>query len=919
MRPSVRRSGSLALTGVVGRDPGDRLLTRAKRSTPRLSLTAGRGWLAAIAVATLAWVGVLAAGPSADGAAAAVSTWTSVTPATSPSGRFKAAMAYDPATKQVVLFGGATLANGVLGDTWTWNGANWTQQTPLTAPSARGGAGMAYDASSRQLILFGGNTGSASGETWTWTGTTWAQLQPATSPPAASGAAMAYDPATSQILMFGGSGKVLSNATWAWNGTTWTKLTPGTVPDARANAAMAYDQATGQVVMFGGENSQGALGDTWLWKGSDWVQERPPGNPGPRTGASLTYDATTRQPLLVAGVPPSGPLLGDTWSWNGSKWIDLNPATSIDPRFYGQAAFDAANHELVGFSGATSLGYATTADTWLYGPLAISPQALSPATVGARYSATLGAIAGTGPDTWSVTSRTLPAGLALSAGGVITGTPTTAGTSSFAVTVMDSGSPVAQASRTLTLKVNPPPKAAVWVTNGGDNFIHSFPLTATGNARPSVTIGGPQTGLNTVEGIAVDKTGVVYASNSATPSITVYAPGASGNVAPVRTISGPDTGLSLPAGIALDDAGQLYVAEEGDNAVTVYKAGAQGDAPPVQTISGPDTELSQPMGVVIDSAADIWAASAAANLLTRYASGATGDAVPTGVFRGVSTTLDHPVALAQDTSGRVLAANIFGESVSAFAPNPPFGNTPPAFTISGSQSQLSYPRGLDVDNADNLYVANQFGGVNVYAPNSTTPAKVITGAATGLVYPGSLAVAPPLSVATASLPTAAIRRRYTAKLVANLGTAPTRWRITHGRLPKGLKLARSGLVRGTPRQLGAFRFTVAVTDSTGHVMRASRKLTLAVRRAPVVTGIRPAQGKRPGRARVKITGSGFAIARGATIVQFGRLRALAVNCHSHTRCIAQAPPRIAGRVYVTVSVHGLISRRARRDRYLYHR
>ena len=222
------------------------------------------------------------------------------------------------------------------------------------------------------------------------------------------------------------------------------------------------------------------------------------------------------------------------------------------------------------------------------------------ATVGARYSATLSTIAGIGADTWSVTSGSLPAGLSLSGGGVIAGTPTTAGSVRFAVTAMDSESPVAQASQTLTLTVNPPPKAAVWVTDGGDNVIHSFPLAASGNASPSATIGGSATGLNSLGGIAVDKTGAVYASNSGTPSIAVFAPGTSGNVAPVRTIAGPDTGLSVPAGIALDGAGLLYVADQGDNAITVYAADAQGDAQPVQTISGLDTELSEPMGVVVD-------------------------------------------------------------------------------------------------------------------------------------------------------------------------------------------------------------------------------------------------------------------------------------------------------------------------------
>ena len=880
----------------------------------------GRAGRFAAVVAVLVWVAVLAGGVGVAGASAAVATWTNVAPAVSPPGRFKAAMAYDGATKQLVLFGGATSGGAsMLGDTWTWGGANWTHRAPRTSPSARAGAGMAYDAASGQLILFGGTTGTPSGETWSWTGSTWVQLHPAMSPPPQSGGTLAYDPATSQIVMFGGSGQVLSNATWAWNGTTWAKLAPARAPPARAGAAMAYDKATGQLVMFGGDGSQGSLGDTWLWNGSNWAQKTPQGNPGPRSGASLTYDAALGQLLLVAGIPPTGNLLGDTWSWNGSKWISLTPSTSIDPRFYAQATYDGANHELVVFSGASSFGYASTADTWLYGPLAIPPQALPRATVGARYSATPRAIAGIGADTWSVTSGRLPAGLSLSAGGVITGTPTVAGTANFTITAMDSESPVARATRALTLVVNPPPKAAVWVTNGGDNVIHSFPLSATGNASPSATIGGASTGLNSLGGIAVDATGAVYVSNSATPSIAVFTPGASGNVGPARTIAGPDTGLSLPAGIALDSAGLLFVADAGDNAITVYAAGAQGDARPVQTISGIDTELAQPMGVVVDPAGHVWAASAGANLLSEYAAGASGDAVPIGTFRGVSTTLNDPVALALDGSGRVLAANIFGDSVSGFAPGPPFGNIPPAFTISGSQSQLSYPRGLDVDNAGNLYVANQFGGVNVYAPNTTTPSTVITGTATGLVYPHALAVAPPLSIATAVLPVAALRRHFTAKLFADLATPPTHWRIARGHLPQGLTLSTAGRISGVPRKLGLFHISVAVTDSTKHAMRASRTLTLRIQRPPIVTAIRPSRGPRRGMTTATITGSGFATAPGATIISFGRLRALDVHCPSHTRCIAHAPPHAAGSVNITATVHGLISDRTRTNRYIYHR
>ena len=90
----------------------------------RAPVRLGRCILAAVAVVCGA---VLAGGVGVAGAAAPVATWTRVAPAASPSGRFKAAMAYDQATKQLVLFGGGVSGGGVLGDTWTWTGANWTR------------------------------------------------------------------------------------------------------------------------------------------------------------------------------------------------------------------------------------------------------------------------------------------------------------------------------------------------------------------------------------------------------------------------------------------------------------------------------------------------------------------------------------------------------------------------------------------------------------------------------------------------------------------------------------------------------------------------------------------------------------------------------------------------------------------------
>jgi len=62
----------------------------------------------------------------------------------------------------------------------------------------------------------------------------------------------------------------------------------------------------------------------------------------------------------------------------------------------------------------------------------ITTATLPNGTVGTPYSRTLAA-RGTNPKTWSIDTGSLPGGLTLSAAGVISGTPTAAGTSSFTV------------------------------------------------------------------------------------------------------------------------------------------------------------------------------------------------------------------------------------------------------------------------------------------------------------------------------------------------------------------------------------------------------------------------------------------------------------------------------------------------------
>jgi hypothetical protein len=82
-------------------------------------------------------------------------------------------MAWDPATRRVVLFGGYALevlggnATRELADAWAWDGTAWHTITTTAAPTPRAMAAMDYDASRNRLVVFGGEeSGAAKSDTW---------------------------------------------------------------------------------------------------------------------------------------------------------------------------------------------------------------------------------------------------------------------------------------------------------------------------------------------------------------------------------------------------------------------------------------------------------------------------------------------------------------------------------------------------------------------------------------------------------------------------------------------------------------------------------------------------------------------------------------------------------------------------------
>jgi uncharacterized delta-60 repeat protein len=211
-----------------------------------------------------------------------------------------------------------------------------------------------------------------------------------------------------------------------------------------------------------------------------------------------------------------------------SNITDINPSATITlVAIYldsnGDGMLEPGSDQLLGYANQTSPGvwtltssnaFGLTAGTYRlfaqaqdnYGALSdadaltltvargivLSPTTLAAATAGASYSATITAGGGTAPYTFAVTAGSLPAGLTLSSDGVLSGTPTATGSSSFTVAATDTNSDTGSESYTLT--VNPGPAATFRVTG--------FPSPTTAGMAGTLTLTAVDAYGNTATGYA---------------------------------------------------------------------------------------------------------------------------------------------------------------------------------------------------------------------------------------------------------------------------------------------------------------------------------------------------------------------------------------------------------------------------------
>lgn len=169
-------------------------------------------------------------------------------------------------------------------------------------------------------------------------------------------------------------------------------------------------------------------------------------------------------------------------------------------------------------------------------PLVITSTALPAAVINVPYSTTLTSTGGKGPFTWALASGTLPTGLTISTGGVISGTPTTLSSTTFKISVTDSQTPTAAVDiASETINVNPPLSITTSsLTAGSIGVPYSASLAASGGFPPytwSITSGILPAGLSLSSSGAITGTPTsqgtqsfpVQVSDSRTPPATATA------------------------------------------------------------------------------------------------------------------------------------------------------------------------------------------------------------------------------------------------------------------------------------------------------------------------------------------------------------------------------------------------------------
>ena len=308
-----------------------------------------------------------------------------------PSARTNHAMAYNPATGKIYVFGGYDMMGYQLDDLWEWDGKIWAEVATDVRPPARSDAAMSYDPARKSLILYGGTGSFIYGDTWEWSSSRgWTQLNPTSSPDPLYMHAMVTDTTRSKILLFGGMSNYtygpfpggpykdpMRNEVWEWDGSkiAWTNRTPvasTNVPMARQYPILAYDEGRQKMFLFDGyQYSSGfpaSMSAFWEWDptSAGWALRDPGDSLDYGYSIYVAYDSIRKREVLLTDAYDNATGWNETWELDakGPTWYVRALPSAPSSRYSAAMAFDAGRGVVVLFGGSANAGYSD--ETWEY-------------------------------------------------------------------------------------------------------------------------------------------------------------------------------------------------------------------------------------------------------------------------------------------------------------------------------------------------------------------------------------------------------------------------------------------------------------------------------------------------------------------------------------------------------------------------
>ena len=417
--------------------------------------------------------------------------------------------------------------------------------------------------------------------------------------------------------------------------------------------------------------------------------------------------------------------------------------------------------------------------------------------VGQQYSFQLGAAGGVQPYRWTATG--LPAGLALSISGLLSGQPSAPGSASFTVTVSDSSGGTAARTFLLTISASLTISTGSQLPAGLINTPYAATLSASGG-----------TGIYTWSGsslpswLALSANGVLSGTPPIAGSFTVYATVTD----TANAIVSKQFTLLVSSGLPLS-----LVAAAGPCAVGVpcrTSLSATGGTPPytfalIGSASAGTVSVS-PGGLV----SAVFSAPGTATFTVQVTDGA--QAV---VSRLVSVQVVNPVMLTAPASATAPAGTAF-----TFTPIATQGAPPYVWSIVSG----ALPSGLTLSS-----VTGVISGTPMETGTFTFTLQVSD--ATGVIAQTVISLvisAPAISIQTAGvLPPGTAGVIYTQIFQAANTTGVVTWSLAGGSFPPGLTLLPNGALSGLPSQAGDFGFVVKVTDSSGASAQQSFQLHIS--------------------------------------------------------------------------------------------